>query len=214
MKIIIKWRDFDMIDLTQDRLADMSTKLSDWQKNTQFMKFLKDTPMSPQENIQDLQTKLTEENSVFKLIIEHTKQEIIWFVLFDHFNSDDMSLESYTRVDPNRNNLWIGTQCRKKMIHELLSWTDIQKIISWHSAWNQWSFIINKKSGFRLTDFAPNQTFLPNIGKITDDFKREIDTQQIHTLPGEIVDMDKKNRDAIMQWIQKHNLFHLLSINT
>ena len=199
-----------MKDLTQDTIADMSVKLSDWQKNPQFMRFLKDTPMSPQENIQDLQNKITEEHSVFKLIIEHTKQEIVWFVLFDHFNRDDMSLESYTRVDPNWNNLWIGTQCRKKMIHELLSWTDIQKIVSWHSAWNQWSFIINKRAWFRLVDFVPNNTVLPNIGKITDDFKWEITSQQLHTVSQNILDIEQKNRDIIMQWIHKHNLWHLL----
>ena len=210
MKIAIQWRNFTMRDLTQDTIADMSAKLSDWQKNPQFMRFLKDTPMSLQENIKILNAKLSEKYSVFKLIIEQTKQEIVWFVLFDHFNRDDRSLESYTRVDPNRNNLWIGTQCRKKMIHELLSWRDIQKIVSWHSAWNQWSFVINKRAWFRLVDFVPNNTVLPNIGKITDDFKWEIDSQQIHTMSRDILDIDQKNRDIIMQWIHKHNLWHLI----
>ena len=66
-----------MRDLTQDTIADMSAKLSDWQKNPQFMRFLKDTPMSLQENIKILNAKLSEKYSVFKLIIEQTKQEIV-----------------------------------------------------------------------------------------------------------------------------------------
>jgi hypothetical protein len=66
-----------MRDLTQDTLTDMAAKLSDWQKNPQFMRFLKDTPLSPQENIKMLNAKLSEEHSVFKLIIEQTKQEIV-----------------------------------------------------------------------------------------------------------------------------------------
>ena len=65
------------------------------------MKFLKDTPMSPQENQNIIETKLTEEGSIHKVIIDQTSQEIIGSVLFDQFHSDDMSLESYTRVDPS-----------------------------------------------------------------------------------------------------------------
>ena len=48
-------------------------------------------------------------------------------------------------------------------------------------------------------DFVPNNTVLPNIGKITDDFKWEIDSQQIHTMSRDILDIDQKNRDIIMQ---------------
>jgi len=50
-----------------------------------------------------------------------------------------------------------------------------------------------------LLDFAPNQTYLPNIGKITDDFKREIKKGQRIQLDGKIVDIEQKNKAAIMQ---------------
>lgn len=93
--------DFDIIDLTEHTMSDLADKLSDWQKNAQFMRFLKDIPMSPKENLQVIQDKLTETGSIHKLIIQHTKQEIIGSVLFDQFNNEDMSLESYTRVDPS-----------------------------------------------------------------------------------------------------------------
>ena len=64
------------------------------------MKFLKDVPMSPRENKNIIETKLAEEHSIHKVIIDQAKQKIIGSVLFDQFNNEDGSLESYTRVDP------------------------------------------------------------------------------------------------------------------
>ena len=214
MKLIIKWIPLNIQDLTQDKVEELSNKLSNRQKDQQFMKFLKDTPMSPQENQNIIETKLTEEGSIHKVIIDQTSQEIIGSVLFDQFHSDDMSLESYTRVDPSYKGGWIGSQCRKAIIAEILSSTDIQKIISRHSARNQWSFIINKRAWFRLLDFIPHQSYLPNIGKTTDDFKREIHKGQRIQPYGEIVAMEQKNIQRIMEWIRKHNVFHLLSIDS
>ena len=177
------------------------------------MKFLKDVPMSPRQNQTIIEASLAEEQSIYKVIIDQARQEIIWSVLFDQFNGEDKSLESYTRVDPTCKWGWIGSQCRKAIIAELLSSTDIQKIISRHSARNQWSFIINKRAWFRLIDFVPNKTYLPNIGKITDDFKREISKGQKIQSPGEMIDREEKNNQRIMQGIQKYEIFHLLSID-
>ena len=64
-----------------------------------------------------------------------------------------------------------------------------------------------------MIDFAPHQTYLPNIGKITDDFKREITKGQNIQSQGEMLDLEQKNIQHIMQGIQKHNLFHLLTID-
>ncbi|MEI6118416.1 MAG: hypothetical protein WCP92_04175 [bacterium] len=61
-----------------------------------------------------------------------------------------------------------------------------------------------------MVDFAPHQTYLPNIGKITDDFKREIHKGQKIQSPGEIVDLEQKNIKRIMEGIQKYDLSHLL----
>ena len=87
-------------DITQDQIEELSTILSRWQKNEQFMRFLKDVPMSPEENQNIIEAKLAEEHSIHKVIIDQARQEIIGSILFDQFNGDDMSLESYTRVDP------------------------------------------------------------------------------------------------------------------
>ncbi|MEI7918952.1 MAG: hypothetical protein WCH65_01730 [bacterium] len=64
-----------------------------------------------------------------------------------------------------------------------------------------------------MVDFAPNQTYLPNIGKITDDFKREINKGQKIQSQGEMLDIEQKNIQRIMQGIQKYDLSHLLSID-
>lgn len=66
-----------MRDLTPNTTDELSVKLSDRQKNTQFMRFVKDIPMSPQENLEVIQAKLAEKGSVHKVIIDCTKQEII-----------------------------------------------------------------------------------------------------------------------------------------
>ena len=65
------------------------------------MKFLKDVPMSPRQNQNIIEATLAEEQSVYKVIIDQASQDIIGSVLFDQFNSEDRSLESYTRVDPD-----------------------------------------------------------------------------------------------------------------
>ncbi len=213
MKLTIAWRPLDIQDLTQDKVEELSIRLSNRQKDEQFMKFLKDVPMSPRQNQNIIEATLAEEQSVYKVIIDQASQDIIGSVLFDQFNSEDRSLESYTRVDPDCKWGWIGSQCRKAIIAELLSSTDIQKIMSRHSARNQWSFIINKRAWFRLIDFVPNNTYLANIGKITDDFKREITKGQKIQSPGEMIDREEKNILHIIQGIQKHNIFHLLYID-
>ena len=64
------------------------------------MRFLKDVPMSSLQNQTIIEATLAEEQSIHKVIIDQTNQEIIGSVLFDQFNSEDRSLESYTRVNP------------------------------------------------------------------------------------------------------------------
>lgn len=64
------------------------------------MRFLKDVPMSPRQNKTIIEATLAEEQSIYKVIIDQARQKIIGSVLFDQFNNEDRSLESYTRVDP------------------------------------------------------------------------------------------------------------------
>lgn len=100
MEITVKGLDLIIKDLSHHDIEKLSSKLSRWQKNQQFMKFLKDVPMSPRENQNIIEGKLAEEHSIHKVIIDKARHEIIGSVLFDQCNNEDMSLESYTRVDP------------------------------------------------------------------------------------------------------------------
>lgn len=210
MNIHIQWIDLEILDLKEDNIAHLSTELSDRQRDSQFMKFLKDTPATPEENFLHIQNKLQEERSIYKIIVEQTKKDIVGFILFDNFTKEDESLESYTRVNPRFNGLWIGSQCRRAIIKDLLSAGDIKKIISWHSAWNTWSFIINKRAWFKLVDFVPLNTYLPNIGKTTDDFKRDIQRDDVINPSREVIRRDGESSRIIMQGIEQHNLSHLL----
>jgi hypothetical protein len=65
------------------------------------MRFLKDTPISPKENFDILESKISDNKNVNKLIIQESQKEIVGFVLFDEFDIFQNSLESYTRIDPN-----------------------------------------------------------------------------------------------------------------
>jgi len=84
-------------------------------------------------------------------------------------------------------------------LEALLSKDVIKKIVSFHSAWNKASFIINKRSGFKLVDFLPKQTFLPNIGEKTDDFSRELTKEQTFKPKGELVNICEDNKEKIFE---------------
>ncbi len=208
MKINIQWRDFCIEDLDNDNIDKLSKKLSEWQTNESFMRFLKDTPMSPRENFDILKNKLSDSRNVNKLILQKSPKEIMGFILFDEFDSSQNSLESYTRIDPNMTKIWLGSQCRKMIIDTLLLSDSISKIISWHSARNKWSLCINRNAWFKLVDFVKEKTFLPNIHKFTDDFKWEIEKEDILNphKHGKI----KSNHDKVIQWLIQYELLDLL----
>lgn len=208
MKTTIQGIGINIVDLTDNMIPALSEALSEWQTNEQFLRFIKEKPMSPQENIQVITKTLAEEKSIYKLILEDTQQKIIWCILFDTFDVAENSLESYTRIDPNFSKKWFGTQCRRKIISDILLWGGVEKIISRHSARNTASLIINKRAWFRLIDFVPGQTFLPNTNKMTDDFKREITKEDI--INGTSSEIIKMNADRVNEWLKKHNLWDLL----
>lgn len=208
MKTTIQGIAINIIDLTDNMVPTLSETLSEWQTNEQFLRFIKEKPMSPQENMQVIRRILAEEKAIYKLILEDTQQKIVWCILFDTFETAENSLESYTRIDPNFSKKWFGTQCRRKIISDILLWGDIEKIISRHSARNTASLLINKRAWFRLIDFVPGQTFLPNINKMTDDFKREITKEDI--INGTSSEIIKMNADRVNEWLKKHNLWEVL----
>lgn len=205
--IHIDGKDFDIIDLDEHTIQTLAAKLSDRQKDKKFMQFLKDVPMSAKENIGIIEKKLAEQKTIYKIIQEHTQKEIVWCILFDNFDPVHNSLESYTRIDPKLKSKGLGSRCRKKVIADILWGEEIKKIVSWHSARNIWSFCINRNAGFRLTDFVEMQTFLPTIGRFTDDFKWEIIKKDIGAIPKDLI---QQNHHTVMWGIKKHNLIELL----
>jgi len=212
MKINIKNLSLEVQDVNENNIHLLSQELSNWQEKNQFMDFVKDIPVSPEDNLKILRETMSDWHNIQKIIIEETRKQIVWFLVLDAFNEEQNSLESYMRVNPDFKGMWIWTHWRKWILEALLSKYVIKKIISFHSARNKASFIINKRSGFKLVDFLPKQTFLPNIGEKTDDFGRELTKEQILKPKGELVDICEDNKEKIFEWLIKHDLIDLLVI--
>lgn len=208
MKLNIQWNNFLIQDLDKSNLDKLSQKLSEWQTDEKFMRFLKDTPISPKENFDILESKISDNKNINKLIIQESQKEIVGFVLFDEFDIFQNSLESYTRIDPNIAKIWLWSQCRKMIIENLLLSDYVSKIISWHSARNKASLCINRNAWFKLIDFVEEKTFLPNINKLTDDFKWEIEKEDI--LNPHKNNIIKANHDRVIKWLIQHELLELL----
>jgi RimJ/RimL family protein N-acetyltransferase len=185
-------------DMAREELDGLSVLVSNWQQNNGFMRFLKETPMTPTQNLAILQKEFDIPQSVFKSIKIEGIQDIVWFLLFHCFDAPKKEIELWFRIDPSLQQRGICTQAVKQSIAEVLSQDDIDHVVWWHSAWNRWSFWVFRKSGFQIVDFIPDQTFLPNIGKITDDFKRQISKGELQIHP------DKKDR--IQAWLEQHDL--------
>jgi hypothetical protein len=77
MKTTIQGIAINIIDLTDNMVPTLSETLSEWQTNEQFLRFIKEKPMSPQENMQVIRRILAEEKAIYKLILEDTQQKIV-----------------------------------------------------------------------------------------------------------------------------------------
>lgn len=184
--------------MAREDLDGLSVLVSNWQQNNGFMRFLKETPMAPTQNLSILQKEFDTPQSIFKSIKIDGIQDVVWFLLFHCFDATNNEIELWFRIDPLLQHKGICTQAVKESIAEVLSQNDIEHIVWWHSAWNRGSFGVFRKSGFQIVDFVTDQTFLPNIEKTTDDFKWQISKGDTQIHP------DKKNR--IQAWLKKHDL--------
>lgn len=190
--------DIHIFDITKEDLNDLSTIVSQWQKTQWFMRFLKESPMTPKQNLEIFKKEFDTPNCRFKSIKIDWVKDQVWFLLFHCFNASKNEIELGFRIDPWLQHKWICTQAVRQSIWEILSTPDISNIVWWHSAWNRGSFWVFKKSWFQIIDFIPDQTFLPNIWKTTDDFQWQI---SIDNTP---IELDKKPH--IQSWLKKHNL--------
>ena len=194
--------DITTSDITSSDLLDLSKILSHRQSNPQFMKFLKEQPMTVEQNRLVLQRELESPHCLCKGIHLQGVQDIVWFLLFHCFNPVSKELELGFRVDPLLQKKWICTQAVRQNIVHALAPQEVGHIVGRHSAWNKGSFGVFRKSGFQIVDFVPQQTFLPNLGKTTDDFKRQISKtghKEVYT----------EKVQQIQKGLEKHKIFIL-----
>lgn len=197
---------------TRDDLKHLADLVAQWQQNPKFMRFLKETPMTRQENWRIFLREINTEKTKFFGIHLDWVADLVWFLLFHNFDKEKWTLELGFRVDPQNQSKWVCTQAVKQSLHDVLQMQWVQEIVWWHSAWNKWSFNVFKNSGFQLEKFVENQTFLPNMSNIetfmpeilvfTDDFKWRINQVLLKT-PEPI---SLENKELITKWLETHNL--------
>lgn len=60
--------DIDIQDITKENLRELSYIVSNRQKDKKFMRFLKETPMTPKQNLEIFQKEFDTTNCKFKSI--------------------------------------------------------------------------------------------------------------------------------------------------
>lgn len=201
-------KDINITDIHQDELHDLSVLVANRQKNAEFMRFLKEQPMTAKQNLEIFQKEFDAPHTLFRGIHVEWIQDMVWFLLFHCFNAPKNEIEIGFRVDPLLQKKWICTQAVQESIAEVLAGWTIDTIVGWHSARNRGSFGVFRKSWFELADFVANQTFLPNIGKITDDFKRQIskESHSIGHADANSIPIHQEYTQRIHEWLQKHDM--------
>lgn len=199
--------DIQIVDIAKEDLKNLATLVAQRQKTPDFMRFLKEMPMTPKQNLKIFQKESDSPHCMFKWIQIEGITNAVWFLLFHCFNDTTKEIELGFRVDPLLQKKWICTQAVRESIEEILSQTDIESIVWRHSARNTWSFGVFKKSWFQIADFVPQQTFLPNIWATTDDFKRRISRESL--LSPNLPQINQEKLPEIQTWLSQHKI-HLL----
>ena len=197
----------DIIEITDASPNDISTvaiSLSEWQKTPDFNHFLRETPMTPEENNRFLRQKLSTDTSFMK--IARIADRVIGILILHSFNKDHASLEESIRIDPKFSRRGIGTHLKKEVFREVLKASAVKRIISWHSAWNLGTFSTNRHCNGRILQFIENQTHLPNIGKITDDFQWEITNISEEIVNSETPRIAEEHASTILAGLKKHKI--------
>lgn len=192
-----------LVEIKRDDLKNLAELVTQRQQNPKFMRFLKEAPMTRQENWRIFLREIDTEKTKFLGIKLDWITDLVWFLLFHNFKEKEWTLELGFRIDPQNQSRWVCTQAVKQSLNKILNIEAIEEIVWWHSAWNKWSFNVFKNSWFQLEKFVANQTFLPNIWEITDDFKRRINQILLESPKA----LKLENKESIIKWLEKHNLF-------
>lgn len=178
-----------------DTLAHSLTK---WHKTPWFMDFLKEAPMSFEENKKMLESKLNWQEAHARIIL--FKNRVAGIIILHSLDEKKWVMEESIRICPEHRGKWLGTELKKEAVKKALEIPWLNWIESWHSAWNKWTFWNNKHLG-KIVDFVPDQTWLQNISKQTDDFKWLLDWKWNES--GTLI-ICEKNREKILAWLEKH----------
>jgi RimJ/RimL family protein N-acetyltransferase len=104
------------------------------------MRFLKEAPLSKQENIDVLEKELETSHAQLFSIQKHSNNEILGILLFHNFNPQENSLELGFRVNPENQQKGICSSAVEKAIQELFTQGNIDKVEGRHSSFNKGSF--------------------------------------------------------------------------
>ncbi len=195
-----------LVDLHKEDMDLLASQVSQRQSHEEFMNFLKEPHMTKKENLAIFNTKI-DWGSVFKGVKLEWIEKLVGFFLFHNFDPLKKEIESSSRIDPNFQSKGIGSQARAVAVSEIVKMDTIDSIVSWHSALNRKSFGLNKNSWFKLSDFVPQQTFLPNLNVWTDDFKRSLDEKTLTLWWNDLIhrSVSEKKREEIMDALKHHN---------
>ena len=194
----------EITDVSSKDLHTVAKSLSGWQQTPNFNNFLRETPMTPKENSQFLRQKLATDTSFIK--IARIADRVIGILILHSFDEKNASLEESIRIAPEFSRRGIGTHLKREVFREALKTSGIERIISWHSAWNRGTFTTNRHCDGKILQFVENQTHLPNIGKITDDFQWEITSIPEENVDSETPRIAEENADIIIAGLKKHKI--------
>ena len=77
MKINIGNLSLEVQDVNENNIHFLAQELSNWQEKNQFMDFVKDTPVSPEDNLKILRETMSDSHNIQKILIEETRKQIV-----------------------------------------------------------------------------------------------------------------------------------------
>jgi len=199
----------DTIENTSE-LKKIARNLANRQKNDNFVRFLKEKPMSIEENLNRLESKLKNPHAKIFSITTEWENELLWVFFLHNFSAENKSLELWWRINPKKQQKWLWSRSIKQITEKTLSKWEITQIETRHSALNKWSFWTMRNNNFTIDNFIEKQTFLTNSNIRTDDFRwtKSSSEKEIMTVLDEKkseLKLNTENNKQILFWLNKHS---------
>ncbi len=126
--------DLRINQVTISDIQELSATLSEWQITHSFNSFLRESPMAPEENTKFILNKLSSQESFARLA--RVADKVVGILFLHSFDEKLGSLEESIRISPEFIRCGIGTHLKRETFREVLDTSGVERIISWHSAWN------------------------------------------------------------------------------